>query len=408
MFNAFSIRNFRIYWLGMNTLFFAGQLQMPAQAWLAYELTHSPLQLTLVAAMQSLPMILLSPFSGVIIDRVQKRDIILSTQIFGVAIAAVIAVLITTGHIQYWHLLLSSFLSGINWAFSQTARNAIIAELVPGEKLYSSIALNNAGANATGVAGPAISGILIGAFGVQGAYYAGIAFYVVGIIITSFLPATSTLGQTSAVSMGKNLAEGMAYLRLRRLIITILVMEMALTLFGASYQGLMPVFANLLNADSAKYGFMLAAVGIGSTLGSLGVANVGRLKRKGPVLLVAGVLFGIVLILFANTGMLGNLLNLGTASYYPALALLITIGICFNAYATTSNTVIQMNVDNEYRGRITSLYSMVIGFYPIGSLALGAIAQALGAPLALTISGGCLTVFMLMITFMLGRIRRLV
>jgi MFS family permease len=102
MFNALGIRNFRIFWLGINTLFFAGQLQMPAQAWLAYELTHSALELTLVAAMQSVPMVVLSPFSGVIIDRVQKRDIILITQIFTVAIAAAIAVLIATGHIQYW------------------------------------------------------------------------------------------------------------------------------------------------------------------------------------------------------------------------------------------------------------------------------------------------------------------
>jgi MFS family permease len=308
---------------------------------------------------------------------------------------------------QDWHLLLSSFLSGITWAFSATARNAIMAELVPSEKLYNAIALNNAGGNFSGAVGPAISGILIGAFGVQGAYFVGIGFYVIGIIITSLLQPTSKLVQVSASSMRKNMAEGLGYLGLHRLIIIILIMEMALTLFGASYQGLMPVFANLLNADSEKYGFMLAAAGVGSTVGSLGVATLGNFKRKGLVLLFAGVIFGIVLVLFANTGRLGDGLNLGARSFYLALVLLVLIGICFNAYTTTSNTVIQMNIENEYRGRMTSLYSMVMGFYPLGSLILGALAEASGAPLALSAAGGCLAFFMLMIAFTTRRIRRL-
>jgi MFS family permease len=117
--------------------------------------------------------------------------------------------------------------------------------------------------------------------------------------------------------------------------------------------------------------------------------------------------FGIGLVLFANTGRLGADLNLGTGSYYLALVLLVLIGICIAAYTTTSNTVIQMNVENEYRGRVTSLYSMVIGFYPLGSLVLGAVAEASGAPLALSAAGGLLAFFMLMIGFTARRIRRL-
>jgi MFS family permease len=148
------------------TLFFAGQLQHPAQAWLAYEITHSPLKLTLVLAMQSVPMILLSLYSGVIIDRIQKRKVIIITQIITAVIALFIAVLISTNRIEYWHLLLASFLGGINGAFNMTARNSIIAELVPPERLYNAIAISNAGANAASVAGPAISGILIGLIGV--------------------------------------------------------------------------------------------------------------------------------------------------------------------------------------------------------------------------------------------------
>jgi MFS family permease len=406
MFSALGYPNFRNYWLGVNVLFFAGMLVAPAQAWLAYQLTHSALQLTLVAAMQAFPMVVLAPFSGVIIDRVQKRDVIIIAQIVTLVLAVTIAVLIATGHIHYWHLLVSSFISGITWAFGMTARNSITAELVPGDKLYTSISLTNAGANVAGVVGPAISGILIGAFGVQGAYFAGIGFYLIGLLIISQVPPTSKLGQETAGSIGKNMSEGLGYLRLHRLIIIILIMEMAITLFGASYQGLMPVFADLLHADSTRYGFMLAAVGIGSTIGALGLASLGNFKRKGLVLLFGGLIFGVILVLFANAGGLGKSLHLGSNSYFLALILLVVIGISFNSYTTTSNTVVQMNVENEYRGRMTSLYCMVIGFYPIGSLIIGALAETMGAPLALTIFGSCLVLSMI-IAFTLRRMRRL-
>ncbi len=407
MFDTLSIRNFRLYWLGLITLTFAGQLQLPAQSWLAYLLTHSPLKLTLVAAMQGVPMIVFSIFSGVFIDRIQKRNILLIAQSFSTVLAIVIAVLIGTGHIQYWHLLVSSFLSGISGSFNMTARYAIVAELVPVQKLYNATALNNAGSNIVATAGPAISGILIGVVGVQGAYYVGIVFYVIGIIILGLLPATSKLSQTSGGRVIKNYVEGIQYLRLRKAIIVILVMEMALTFFGTSYQGLMPVFANLLKQQSEGYGFMLAAVGIGSAVGSLAVASLGNFKRKGLILLVTGITLGIFLGLFANMGNLGNILKIGQNDYYLALVLLAGVGFFITAYTTTSNTIIQMNTSDEFRGRMTSFYSMVIGFYPLTTFVMGTAAEGLGAPLALTIGASCLTLFMVVMAIASQRIRRL-
>lgn len=407
MFDALSIRNFRLLWLGLISLYFAGQLQLPAQSWLAYELTHSPLKLTLVAAMQSVPMIIFSIYSGVIIDRVQKRNILVITQSFMTVVALFIAILIATGHIQYWHLLVSSFLGGISGAFNMNARYSIIAELVPNQKLYNAMALNNAGANAAGVAGPAISGILIGVIGVQGAYYFGIVFYIIGVIVISLLPATSKLGQVSKGSMLKNFTEGLRYLRLQKAIVTILIMELALTFFGMSYQGLMPVFADLLKEKSVGYGFMLAAAGVGSTVGSLIIASLGNFKRKGLVLLTTGVIFGILLALFANTKALGNDLKLGSNTFYLASVLLIAVGMFCTSYTTTSNTIIQMNATDEFRGRVTSFYAMVIGLYPLTTLAVGAIAEALGAPMALTIGASCLTLFMIIMAIASRRVRQL-
>jgi MFS family permease len=407
MFDALSIRNFRLYWLGLVTLTFASQLQLPAQSWLAYELTHSPLKLTLVAAMQAVPMIVFSVYSGVFIDRIQKRSILLIAQSFATAIAIIIAVLIGTGHIQYWHLLVASFLGGVSASFNMTARYAIVAELVPVQKLYNATALNNAGSNAVATAGPAISGILIGVIRVQGAYYVGIVFYIIGIIIISLLPATSKLGQVSKGSVLKNYAEGIKYLRLQKAIVIILIMEMALTFFGTSYQGLMPVFANLLSQQSAGYGFMLAAVGIGSMLGSLIVASLGNFKRKGLILLTTGIILGIFLGLFANMADLGDIMKLGQNNFYLALVLLMGIGFFVTSYTTTSNTIVQMNTSDEFRGRMTSFYSMVIGFYPLTTFMIGAIAEVLGAPMALTIGATCLTLFMIIMAIASRRIRLL-
>ncbi len=407
IFNALSIRNFRLYWLGLIILTFAAQLQMPAQSWLAYELTHSPLKLTLVAAMQAVPMIVFSIYSGVFIDRMQKRSILLTAQSFSICIAIVVAVLIGTHHIQYWHLLISSFLTGISASFSMTARYAIVAELVPADRLYNATALGNAGSNAVATAGPAISGILIGVAGVQGAYYAGIVFYLIGIIIFWMLPATSNLSRASRGPIFKKYAEGLHYLRLQKAIIIILIMEMALTLFGTSYQGLMPVFADLLKQESVGYGFMLAASGVGATIGSLVIASLGNFKRKGLVLLTTGIALGVVLALFANMSRLGNVLKLGESNYYLALVLLMGTGFFITAYTTTSNAIVQLNTSDEFRGRVTSVYSMVVGFYPLTTFVMGAMAEGLGAPVALTIGASCLTLFMIIMTGASHRIRQL-
>ncbi len=407
MFSVLSIRNFRIYWSGLVILFFAGQLQQPAQAWLAYEITRSPLLLTLVLAVQSVPMIALSLYSGVIIDRVQKRKVIVITQIVTAVVALFVAILISLGRIEYWHLLVASFIGGVNGAFNATARNSIIAELVPPERLYNAMAINNAGANAAMVAGPAISGVLIGLIGVQGAYYASIVFFVLGAIMISTLPATSKLGQMKPGSVVKNLIEGLQYLRQQKIIIILLVMEMALTFFGMSYQGLTPVFANLFNLNSEGYGFMLAAAGIGSMLGSLGVAVLGAYRRKGTVLIAMGVLFGLGLLLFANLGNLGNILHLNTANLWLVSLVFAAVGAFGTGYATTSGTAIQMNMTDQYRGRVTSVYSMVIGFYPVSTLVIGAVAEGLGAPLALTIAGTCLVLSTLAMGFFSPRYRRL-
>jgi MFS family permease len=211
----------------------------------------------------------------------------------------------------------------------------------------------------------------------------------------------------AAGSIRKNLAEGLSYLRLQKVIVLLLIMEMGLTLFGMSYQGLMPVFADLLNLKSEGYGFMLAAAGVGSMLGSLAIASLGNYKRKGTILVVSGVLFGAALLVFSNLTDLGKALHVDTTSLYIVSLILGAAGVFGTAYTTTSNTAIQMNIADQYRGRVTSVYGMVVGFYPISTLIIGAVAEPLGAPMALTVAAGCLVVFMIVVALISPRLRSL-
>jgi MFS family permease len=407
IFAALKVIEFRKYWFGLMILNLAGQLQAPAQSWLAYQITGSPLKLTLVMGVQSIPMFLLSLYSGVIIDRIHKRDVIVATQVVNAAVACWLGVLLAIHHIQYWHLLLGSFISGINGAFNMTARNAIIAELVPREKIYNAIALNNMASNISAILGPAICGILIGVIGTQGAYFSAVACFVIGIIIVALIPVTSLEKRVQAGSMINNLVAGLRYLRGQRLLVPLLVLELALTLFGVAYSGLMPVFADKWNLQSTGYGFLLSASGIGSMLGSLAVASLGNYKHKGRLLLLSGVIFGITVLLFANTGHLTSLLHINSLIFYFACFLLIAVGFFVTTYATTSNTCIQMNSADEFRGRVNGVYSMVVALYPVANLGVGAMAEAFGATLALTINGSILTVIMIGALIFVRPVRRM-
>jgi MFS family permease len=404
-FSSLSNRNYRLFWLGSIASFFSSQMQQPAQNWLAYELTHSPLKLGLVMAMQTIPMVLLSLFSGVIIDRIQKKNILIIYQTFNALIGITIAVLIATGQIQYWHLLITSFLNGANMAFYMPARNAMIAEMVPRDKILNAVALNMLGTNVAQIAGPALSGILIAVIGTQGAYYVGIGFTVIAASIFLMLIPTGKILKSGNRSMSSNVSEGFRYVRIHNILLLFFAVEIVVTLFGMSYQGLMPVFAELLGQKSEGYGFMLAAAGVGSLIGSLFIASLGNFKKKGLILLITCTVFGIILILFASSSAIGNALGMGPSSAYLAAFWLVLIGISSTSFLNINNTLIQMNVNGEFRGRVNGVYGMVIGLYPVGMLLSGSIAEYVGAPLTVIIGGSVLTSFMIILAISSRRLR---
>jgi MFS family permease len=406
-FTALKTRNYRWLLAGTMGSFFAQFMLASTQAWLAFQLTHSPLLLGLVSAAQGVPQFAFNLFSGVIIDRMQKRNMIMYTQAATIVNTLIVAILITTGYIQYWHLLVSAFISGSINAFNFPARNSIIAELVPKDKVYNAYALNHGGLNAARIAAPALAGLLIGLVGTQGSYYAGTVFNLMAIITISFISPVQKTGLSSNTSFKDNFKQGFQYLKAQNIILILLGMELALTLFGVSYQGLIPVFADMLNVSPQGYGFMLSAIGIGALIGSMLTASLGNFKRKGMLLITSGFVFGLTLMIFGNSGLVGRWLNLGTNIYYLAAFWLTLVGFSSVAYTTTSLTIIQMFVNDEYRGRVTSFYQMVTALSVVSFALSGALAQAFGAPMALTILGGCLAIFMLNVGIFSQRVRKL-
>ena len=395
-FDALYIPGYRWYWFGTAAAFLGMQMQWPAQSWLAYELTGSPFLLGLVSAAWGIPMLLLSLFGGVLADRMEKRRLLILSQGGLGVISLALAVLVSLDLIQFWHLLVAAALSGTVFAFNMPARQAIIPELVPRRSLFNAIALSSGVMNATRVIGPSVAGVLMAVIGIDGAFYAAVGCTLVAMLLLIKLPRTSPEGRRVQASVAGDIIEGLRYLRSHPLILTLLSMVMMMVLFGMPYQSLMPVFAEILEVQELGFGFLMTMTGVGAVVGSLVIANLGDFKRKGALPLVCGISFGLTLILFANI-----------TSLYPALFVLMVVGAVSTSFMSINNTLIQMNITDEVRGRVMSVYMMTFGLMPLGTLPAGAIAERWGAPIAITIGGGILAVVVLLLAILRPNVRRL-
>jgi MFS family permease len=407
MFEALKLETFRWLWLGSLCSFFATQMQQIAQAWLAYEITHSALNLGVVTLAFGFPYLVISIFSGVIIDRYPKRNIIITSQFIMALSTLVIAALVSTGMIQFWHLVAASAVSGVSAAFNMPGRQAVIQELVSRDRVFNAIALTNSGNNLARVAGPALGGALIGFVSTAGVYYCASGFFLIAIISMAKLPVTKSSITRPVKEMLADMLSGFMYIRGNRNIYMLMIMEFFLSIFGMTFSSIMPVFAEIFKLQAVGYGFLLTMLGLGTLTGSLSMAALSHFKKKGKLLLISGVTFGLLLILFGNIANLTAWVNLNNLNFGLALGLLFLLGAISQAYTVTSSTTVQLATESKYLGRVLSAWFMVIGIWPFGCFLLGAEAQAWGAPAAITIGGSALTLFMLIIALSSRRIRNL-
>lgn len=396
-FASFRYRNYRLWFTGQGFSLMGTWMQSVAQGWVVYEITGSRFALGFVSFVGTIPTLFLMLPAGVIADRIPKRHLLLATQIALMLLAFTLTGLAATGALRFWHIALVAFLSGVANSFDAPARQSLAVELVEDRKdLMNAIALNSTMFNLARVIGPAIGGIVLAhlgpawCFGINGLSFLAVIFALLAMNIEDVAYASS------AEPLFRQLAEGIRYILKNRVAQIIVLIVGVSTLFGFSYSTLMPAYAaDILKVGEKGLGFLNTAVGLGALSGSLLVASLSRLPRKGWLLLAGSLLFPGALLIFAFS-----------RSYLLSLALLVLVGVGFVTQNSTGNTILQSVVPDDLRGRVMAVFSfMFFGMTPFGSLLAGSIAQAFGPVAGVAFGAGVNLLFSLMVLLLVPALR---
>ena len=389
-------KNFRYYFIGMCVSTTGTWMQNTAQPWLAYILTKSAFLLSLVSALQFLPVLLFSLFAGVIIDRVPKKKILIVTQSGSMLITFALFLLVWSGKIQYWHLLVSSTLLGIVNTLDMPSRQTFVAELVGHGDLMNAVALNSMTFNAARIIGPSIAGIVMGTFGISVCFLANSISF--GAVLLSLLFIHPAVSPAALQNTGKNIMasiqEGLLYIRRRDILLITLLVTAVVGTFAPNFSVTIPVFAQqILHQGETGYGFLMSFMGAGSLCGALMIAT---LSNTGPKKFV---LYAVPLIVGTSLALVGT-----TNVYFLTSLTLAITGFFFIAYNSSANSVMQLNTEDNYRGRVMSVYTLVnAGSTPIGNLFVGSMDNWFGARMGFIASGIVILVLMLPIYCYLAR-----
>jgi MFS family permease len=397
MFSSLKVKYFRIYWLGMFVSLVGTWIQIVAQSWLVFALTNSAFLLGVVGFLGSIPIFVLSLFGGVLADRANKRNILIFTQAAFMLSAFLLAVLTQFKFITPAQIMLIALFNGIIMSFDAPARQSIVVELVGREHLFNAIALNSVAFNSSRIIGPAIAGVLISIIGMSGCFYLnGISF--LAVIIALFyikLRKNSVRNHNSAL---RDIQEGLVFIRGHRLILALVSLVAAISLFGVSYIILMPVFAShVLGVGVKGLGVLMSSTGIGALLGALGLARLGNFKSKGRLLIWSVFLFAVSLMGFSLS-----------RNYFLSVFALIFVGCCSVIPIALVNTLLQVNVPDEFRGRVMSLFMITFaGIVPFGNLISGTLAESWGVSAALFFCGLVCLVLFTLINFLFPGLKKL-
>jgi len=395
-FDALRDRNFRWLWVGRLASSATFQMGSLAQGWLVYQLTGSAFALGWVGSGWSISTLLLSLYGGAVADRVEKRDLLIWARLGMTLNTLAIAVLISMGVIQIWHLVVNSLLSGVFFSFMMPAGQAIVSELVDRQALLNAVSLNSVGMGLMGIFSAALAGYLVTVVGVAGAYYAMVGCYLIALYALVKLPRTRRRGRTSN-SLWADLREGVRYIGTHSILLALLGVVLARVLFVMPYRTFMPKFAQeVMGMDASGLGVLMAAPGLGALISSLATASLGDFQGKGKLLLASGVVMGGSLFLFVN------------ASHFSLVLLFLAlVGAAGNACMVMNNTLLQVNCHDRLRGRVMSVYMMMWGLMPLGTLPAGAIADRMGLPLVISLEGGLLVLIFVGVGLLWPRVRRL-
>jgi MFS family permease len=375
-FASFGHRNYRLWFVGQSASMVGTWMQMTAQGFLVFQLTHSPAFLGYVGFASGIPIWLFMLFGGVASDRMPRRSLLLMTQMTMMVLAFLLAVLTFLGHIQPWHIVLLAFGTGVANAFDTPARQAFVVELVGHEDLGNALALNATMINLSAATGPAIAGVIYALLG------PGWCFTINGVSFTAVISALLMMRIKPPPPQGRrgtaidDLKEGLRFVVGHPTIRLLMAVVAMTTIFGMSYATLMPAWAvKILHGDATTNGLLQSARGVGSLIAGLMMASLARFKIKGKMLTMGNIVFPTLLLVFS------------VLRWLP-LSLLVLVGVGWGSMLVfnVSNILVQSHVSDALRGRVMSIHSLsFFGTFPLGSLMAGAVAERMGEPVTITL-----------------------
>ncbi len=396
-FRSLRHRNFQLYFGGQLVSVAGTWMQAVAQAWLVYQISHSDLTLGIVGFAAAIPALIISPFGGVIVDRVPKRAVLIGAQVGAMLLAFILAALAFTHTVQVWHIVLLAAGLGVVNAFDGPARQAFVVEMVGREDLTNAIAVNSMMFNSARVIGPAIGGLLLASVGAAWCFLLnGLSYLAViaGLWAMQLPPRTI---QRSVAAPLSAMASGLRFVWHQVDLFALLLIALVYAVFGLSYATVLPAFADqVLHSGATGYGLLNAATGVGAVLGALIIARTGG-GRRGRWLVWTSLAFPVILFAFAYVNV-----------YSLSLLLALALGLFFMLQFTLINTMLQMRVGDEMRGRVLSLYTLTFfGFAPFGNLAMGNLAEYWGLSFTIGIGAVVALILFVVILLVVPRLRHL-
>jgi len=376
---ALSHPNFKLFWSGQCVSLIGTWIQRASQAWLVLEMTDSAFLLSLVGAMQFVPVLILSLYAGVIADRVSKRKLVMYMQLALGVQAFILSVLVYTGRVQYWHVLVLAMLQGICTAFDNPTRQSFIVEMVGKEHLMNAIALNSAIFNGARIIGPALGGITMDVFGPALAFFLNGLSYLVVVAALFLMKINEAPATPKERRFTQEILEGLRYVKETHVVRETLSLVAVIGTFALNLSILVPVLArNVLHQSASGYGLLMSFMGAGAVLGA---ATLAWFSHHGPK---RKLLYGGAITL--------TVMQLALAlpqAYWSAGALLFLLGWAQITYSATANSSLQVNAPNHLRGRVMSIYSLLNGgVTPIGNLFAGTATSLYGVAGGFLACGG--------------------
>ena len=394
-------RDYRHLWLGFMLAWSGLSMQMLARGYLAYDLTGSASLLGLITGAGALSMAALSLVGGAVADRANRKHLIQAFQAASAVLALVVALLIATGTIAWWHLMIAALVQGSLFAFMAPARQAIIPDLVSKEQVNNAIALNAAGMSVVSLVAPAIGGLVYAVAGPEAVYVLVSTLTVGALLLTTRLPDCvrrddDSSGPRPVSEITGEIKAGVLYACRSQVVLVLLAASVGMAVLAAPFQFMMPaLIVDVYGRGPDAMGLLTAATGIGALVGSLAVASM-RSRRRGRLLIIASLATGLSMLLVSVVPL-----------FVAALLLMVPMGLGQTARMTLNQALLIEHVEERYRGRVMSVFMLTWGLMPLGVLPAGLLADWAGVQVSLAVMAALLIAVTGLIYATQPRLRRL-